>query len=87
MPFEMVTGGQIPLLTEFSPEAARRKLCEGQDALLAIVNEQGVDRLARWIDAVGWGSPEIVVYRQRDNVPVLTSVRWRSSESNHPACA
>jgi hypothetical protein len=87
MPFEMVTGGQIPLLTEFSPEAARRKLCEGQDALLAIINEQGVDRLAPWIDAVGWGSPEIAVYRQRDNVPVLTSVRWRSSESNHPACA
>jgi hypothetical protein len=87
MPFEMVTGGQIPLLTGFTPEAARRKLCEGQDALLAIVNDQGVDRLTPWIGGVGWGSPEVVVYRQRDNVPVLTSVRWRSSESNHPACA
>jgi hypothetical protein len=86
MPFEMVTGGQIPLLADFSPEAARRKLCEGQDALLAIINDKGVDRLAPWIDAVGWGSPEIVVYRQRDNVPVLTSVRWRASAPTHPAC-
>jgi hypothetical protein len=86
MPFEMVTGGQIPLLTDFSPEAALRKLCEGQDALLAIINDKGVDRLAPWIDAVGWGSPEIVVYRQRDNVPVLTSLRWRASAPTHPAC-
>jgi hypothetical protein len=86
MPFEMVTGGQIPLLTDFSPEAALRKLCEGQDALLAIINDKGVDRLAPWIDAVGWGSPEIVVYRQRDNVPVLTSVRWRASAPTHPVC-
>jgi hypothetical protein len=86
MPFEMVTGGQIPLLADFSPEAARRKLCEGQDALLAIINDKGLDRLAPWIDAVGWGSPEIVVYRQRDNVPVLTSVRWRASAPTHPAC-
>ena len=45
MSFEMVTGGQIPLLTDFSPEAALRKLCEGQDALLAIINDKGV---------VGW---------------------------------
>jgi hypothetical protein len=86
MPFEMVTGGQIPLLAEFSPEAARRKLCEGQDALLAIINDEGVDRLAPWIDAVGWGSPEVVVYRQRDDAPVLTSVRWRASAPAHPAC-
>ena len=84
MPFEMVTGGQIPLLTEFSPEAVRRKLCEGQDALLAIINEQGVDRLAPWIAAVGWGLPEIAVYRQRDNVPVVTSVRWRASGLKPP---
>ena len=86
MPFEMVTGGKIPLLTEFSPEAARRKLCEGQDALLAIINDEGVDRLAPWIDAVGWGSPEVVVYRQRDDAPVLTSVRWRASAPADPAC-
>lgn len=87
MPFEMVTGGQIPLLADFSPDAARRKLCDGRDALLAVINEQGLDRLPPWIEAVGWGSPEIVVYRQRDNAPVLTSVRWRSSASTHPACA
>ena len=86
MPFEMVTGGQIPLLPDFSPDAARRKLCEGRDALLAIINDKGTDRLAPWIEEVGWGSPEIVVYRQRDDVPVLTSVRWRSSASTHPAC-
>jgi len=86
MPFEMVTGGQIPLLTEFSPDAARRKLCEGQDALLAIMNDHGLDRLPPWIGAVDWGTPEMVTYRQRDNVPILTSVRWRSSASVHSAC-
>lgn len=86
MPFEMVTGGRIPLTATFSPDEARRKLCEGRDALLAIINDKGLDRLPLWIDAVGWGSPEIVFYRQRDNVPVLTSVRWRSSASTHPAC-
>jgi hypothetical protein len=86
MPFEMITGGQIPLLTDFSPDAARRKLCEGRDALLAIINDQGVDRLAAWINAVGWGAPEVVVYRQRDGAPVLTSVRWRASAPTHPTC-
>jgi hypothetical protein len=86
MPFEMVTGGRISLVADFSPDAARRKLCQGSDALLAIVNDKGVERLAPWIDAVGWGSPEVVVYRQRDDAPVLTSVRWRASAPTHPAC-
>ena len=88
MPFEMVTGGRIPLKADpaFNPSEVRRKLCEGRDALLAIINDRGVDRLPPWIDAVGWGAPEIVVYRQRDDVPVLTSVRWRPSALAHPAC-
>ncbi len=86
MPFEMITHGRIPLTTGFTPEDAVRTLCGGQDVLLALVDGQDPNRLPGWIDAVGWGQPDITIYRQRDGVPVLTAIRWRASASSHPVC-
>jgi hypothetical protein len=92
MPFEMITRGQIPLTTGFTPLEAQRTLCAGRDVLLGLmdnsiaVGQPGSDRLPAWIKAVGWGQPDLATYRQRDQVPVITAIRWHASASPHPAC-
>jgi len=86
MPFEMITRGRVPLTTGFTPQDARRRLCGGQDALLALMVGPGPDRLPAWIDEVGWGQPDIATYWQRDGVPVLTAIRWHASAPVHPVC-
>jgi hypothetical protein len=86
MPFEMITRGRVPLATDFTPEAARRTLCGGQDVLLGLVNGPGLDRLPAWTDSIDWGQPDQTIYRQRDGVPVLTAIRWHAAASGHKAC-
>ena len=86
MPFAMVTHGAIQITTGFAPEDAFRTLCDGKDALLALMDGQGPDRLPDWIKEVGWGQPDITIYRQRDGNPVLTAIRWRALTVDHPLC-
>ena len=86
MPFTMVTSGSIPLTAGFTPEEARAALCAGQDALLAVVNADGLDRLRGWTEAVGWSEPEQTTYLQRDGIPVLTSLRWRADNGPVRSC-
>ena len=86
MPFEMVTRGRFPITTGFAPQDAVRTLCAGQDVLLALTAGQGPDRLSGWIKEVGWGQPDLTVYRQHDGTPVLTAVRWHVAVTDHSTC-
>ncbi len=86
MPFEMITRGHIPLVTDFTPQDARRTLCEGKDVLLALMADKDPARLPIWIDDIGWGRPDVTVYRQYDGVAVLTAVRWHADAASHPIC-
>lgn len=97
MSFEMVTGGRVPVTTDFSAKDARKTLCAGQDVLLGIMDgavEGQPDparvadptRLPNWIAEIDWGQPEVTVYRQRDGTPVLHAVRWRAATPTHAPC-
>ena len=86
MSFEMITRGRIPLDPGFTPEAARAVLCAGQDALVAVIDGPGPDRVADWTARIGWGAPDATAYRQRDGAPVLTALRWHAASPGHPPC-
>jgi hypothetical protein len=86
MPFAMETQGAIPMSTSFDPAEARAKLCAGQDVLLAVVAGIAPERIPVWIDSIGWTKPETRAYNQRDDVPVMTSLRWRASDPPLKPC-
>ncbi len=86
MPFEMVTRGRFPISTGFASQDAIRTLCGGKDVLLALMDGQNPDRLPVWIKEVGWGEPDITVYRQHDGAPVLTAARWHATSAEHAIC-
>lgn len=86
MPFAMMTRGQKPFSTDFSPRAAIEKLCSGWDAEVVIVSGQPEERLADWIKAVDWGEPTQRHYNQLDGKPVLRIYRWRSDQKPAGAC-
>jgi hypothetical protein len=87
MPFEMITRGRIPLSTDFSPQEARHTLCSGKDVLLGLTVHPGPDRLPAWISETNWGTPDITIYRQRNDVPELIAVRWHAATQPTGACA
>jgi hypothetical protein len=78
MPFAMITAGRFGYETDFDPTAARRILCSGRDAVLALVHRDGDVRLAGWAATVDWGEPAIEAFRQRDGTIVLDVARWRA---------
>jgi hypothetical protein len=90
MSFVMITHGQIATTTSFSPDEARRALCNGHDVLLALMANQDPERLPAWISAIDRGQPSIATYRQHDGTPVLIAIRWHASTqsqalpSDHP---
>ena len=56
MPFVMMTGGDVPTLTDFSADAARSALCAGSDVVVALMTSEGMTRPARWSKELAWGS-------------------------------
>ena len=86
MSFVMITHGQIPTTTTFSPDDARRALCNRHDVLLALVAGQAPERLPAWIHAIDRGQPSVVTYRQRDGTPVLIAARWSASAQPQISC-
>ena len=86
MSFVMITHGQKPFSTDFSPQSAKKFLCAGQDAEVAAVAGQSENRFADWIKSVDWGEPARKDYNQRDGKPVLQILRWRSAEKPFGAC-
>jgi len=85
MPFAMITEGRVGHETAFEPAAARRMLCGGRDAVLALVHRDGDARLAGWVRSVDWGEPATEAFRQRDGTIVLDVARWRAD--GRPATA
>jgi hypothetical protein len=80
MSFVMVTGGTIATITDFHPEVAKRTLCGGKDAELAILVSQGEPRVARWVQDIGWSAPELRYFNQRDGKPIVLSARLRADQ-------
>ncbi|QDM28173.1 hypothetical protein FNL56_20100 [Tardiphaga sp. vice304] len=80
MSFVMVTGGTIATITDFHPEVAKRTLCGGKDAELAILVAQGEPRVARWVRDIGWSSPELRYFNQRDGKPIVLSAKLRADQ-------
>ena len=77
--FAMLTGGDLRYVIAFNPLIGQRALCEGNDAVLATVATAPPERLAAWIEAMGWTPPEQAIYRERQGAPVLIVTRWRAT--------
>ncbi len=85
-PLAMMTGGTAPITTDFQPDLARKELCRGRDAWLAVMADKPPERLAAWIRETDWAAPETTVYHQRSGAPVVIAVLWKADEKPANPC-
>ena len=85
-PFAMLSGGEIPVHGDFTPDAARAALCAGRDALLGVMAKEPPERLTGWIAATDWPAPERVVYDDRGGAPSVIGLRWRADAKPDKPC-
>ena len=93
MPLSLLTRGAFPVIDGFLPEAARARLCGGDDIVVAAVVTEATTatgaheaRVAAWGEAIGWGAPERQAFAQRGGEPVLVALTWRASARPAARC-
>ena len=85
IPLEMLTKGKMAVTRSFTPEEARRALCSGRDALLAVRADEK-PQLEAWVSATDWPAPETTVWRQRDGAAVAVTARWSAEAKPTAPC-
>lgn len=66
MPTAFLTHASMEMASTEDFELARRRLCEGKDVSLALINGDRSLRFRQWQDKLDWTDPQIRGYRQRD---------------------
>ncbi len=66
MPTAFLTRASMEMASTEDFDLARRRLCEGKDVSLALIDGDRARRIRQWQDRLDWTSPQIKGYRQRD---------------------
>jgi hypothetical protein len=78
MPVAFLTRGRVGLDTLPSYDAARHRLCNGRDVLVAIVTGDRAARIEEWRQKLQWDPPTVVPYTQADGKVVFEVARFRA---------
>ena len=52
-------------------EKAKTRLCDGKDAVVALINDERRKRFEQWQTQLDWTAPHVRAYRQRDTKVVI----------------
>lgn len=66
MPTVFLTHATMEMAAHDDYALARRRLCEGKDVVVCLITGDRGARFRDWQQRLGWGTPDVVAYRQRD---------------------
>jgi len=80
LPVVFLTRGTIGTDSIEDYARARRRLCEGTDVMVALIDNREA-RTREWTARLDWDEPDVVHYRQRDGTIVFDRVTFRASDA------
>jgi hypothetical protein len=85
LPIAFLTRGTVGMTDAGDPEAGHRKLCEGRDLAIALINGDRTMRRDDWTRRLAWDAPDVKSYRQGNGTIAFEVVTYRGDPAG-PGC-